>query len=147
MARGMFLVFHCFFISCLHHQHIISSLALQFFVIRIILCHHTDILIHIANPSPNSIVLDPCAGIGTIPLRASLRSHYGLGGELSPHLFWDAAPHFFNSHHHYRQCTQNDNDIKNNRIAEMAGWDATMLPLRDSFVDIVISDIPFGQVR
>ena len=27
----------------------------------------------------------------------------------------------------------------------MAGWDATMLPIRESIVDAVISDIPFGK--
>jgi len=93
-------------------------------------------MIHVANPSPHSVILDPCAGIGTIPLRSSIKSHYSLGGELSESLFSQFVPQFI-------ECHKKSN--KSSRVADLLGWDATILPLRDSFVDVIISDIPFGQ--
>ncbi|KAL7471251.1 hypothetical protein ACHAXS_011558 [Conticribra weissflogii] len=95
-----------------------------------------DILIDVASPSPHSVILDPCAGIGTIPLRSSIRSHYSIGGELSEALFSHFVPQFI-------ECHKKSN--KSSQVADLAGWDATLLPLRDSFVDVIISDIPFGQ--
>lgn len=114
-------------------------------------CHLflTDILIDVANLPRNSVVLDPCAGIGTVNIRATLQSHYGIGGELSPSLFWNKAPYFFDCNRQYRQLAQGDKLASNGRCqrgSDMAGWDATLLPLRDSFVDAVISDIPFGEI-
>lgn len=93
-------------------------------------------MINVANPSPNSVILDPCAGIGTIPLRSSIQSHYSLGGELSESLFSQFVPQFI-------ECHKKSN--KSSLVADILGWDATILPLRDSFVDVIISDIPFGQ--
>ena len=107
------------------------------FLSSIFLTFQPDILINIANPLPHSVILDPCAGIGTIPLRSGSFSHYGLGGEVSQPIFWNAAPHFV-------KCNQMIN-CNGRQISDLAGWDATILPLRDSFVDAVISDIPFGQ--
>lgn len=99
-----------------------------------------DILINIADLASHSIVLDPCAGIGTINIRASLQSHYGLGGELVHSLFQVHAPYFL-------ECNKKFQQLQRKGVVDMAGWDATMMPLRDSFVDAVISDIPFGTLR
>eukprot|EP00804_Cyclotella_cryptica_P016691 CCRYP_002004-RC/>CCRYP_002004-RC protein AED:0.33 eAED:0.33 QI:0/0.25/0/1/0/0.2/5/0/628 len=81
---------------------------------------------------------DPCAGIGTVTIRASLQSHFGLGGDILPALFQEQAPYF-------HQCNRKFQRRQYRGAADMAGWDATMLPIRESFVDAVISDIPFGQ--
>ena len=98
----------------------------------------TDILISISNLPPHCIILDPCAGIGTINIRASLQGHYGIGGEVVPTLFQEHAPYFLDCNRKLFQSVLRG-------AVDMHGWDATMLPLRDSFVDAVISDIPFGQ--
>eukprot|EP00804_Cyclotella_cryptica_P016692 CCRYP_002004-RA/>CCRYP_002004-RA protein AED:0.27 eAED:0.27 QI:403/0.33/0.25/1/0/0/4/0/698 len=97
-----------------------------------------DILISIANLPRHSVILDPCAGIGTVTIRASLQSHFGLGGDILPALFQEQAPYF-------HQCNRKFQRRQYRGAADMAGWDATMLPIRESFVDAVISDIPFGQ--
>ena len=87
---------------------------------------------------PHSIILDPCAGIGTINIRASFFQHYGLGGEIVTSLFEEHAPYFLS-------CNSKFSHPKSRGVVDMAGWDATMLPLRSSLVDAVVSDIPFGQ--
>lgn len=80
---------------------------------------------------------DPCAGIGTINIRASLQAHYGIGGEIVPSLFQEHAPYFLD-------CNRIFQNSQRRGVVDMNGWDATMLPLRDSFVDAIVSDIPFG---
>lgn len=39
----------------------------------------------------NEVVYDPFAGLGTVPMRAVMKHRYGLGCELSPRYFTDAA--------------------------------------------------------
>jgi tRNA G10 N-methylase Trm11 len=97
-----------------------------------------DILISIADLPPHSIILDPCAGIGTINIRASFQGHFGLGGEILPKLFEDHVPYFL-------ECNKKFQQKLSRGAADMTGWDATMLPLREAFVDAVVSDIPFGM--
>lgn len=55
-----------------------------------------------------------------------------------PSLFEEHAPYFLD-------CNGKFHHSQSRGAVDMNGWDATMLPLRDSFVDAVISDIPFGQ--
>jgi tRNA G10 N-methylase Trm11 len=98
-------------------------------------------MVSIADLHQHSVVLDPCAGIGTINIRAALQSHYGIGGELLPSLFEDQAPYFLDCNRKF----QGIHHRKGSGATDMAGWDATMLPMRDSIIDAVISDIPFGK--
>lgn len=94
-------------------------------------------MICVADLPRHSVILDPCAGIGTITIRASLQSHFGLGGDILPALFQGQAPYF-------HECNRKFQQRQCRGVADMAGWDATMLPMRESIVDAVVSDIPFG---
>lgn len=40
--------------------------------------------------NPGEVVMDPFAGIGTVPVRAVMQGRFGLGIELSPMYFRDA---------------------------------------------------------
>jgi 23S rRNA G2445 N2-methylase RlmL len=86
-----------------------------------------------ANIQPGDVVLDPMGGAGTIPIEGS-------------HLY--PASHFINS-----DLTWFNMDISNQNIKACAGKgplslfcaDASRLPIRPQSVDVVISDLPFGQ--
>ena len=86
--------------------------------------------------SPGDVVLDPCAGIGTIPLEVP-NGVFGLGGDLilNNTMFRPLAAEYA------RKMRQHNESCKSDLLA----WDAAMLPLRTSCVDAVVSDLPFGQ--
>jgi hypothetical protein len=86
--------------------------------------------------SPGDVVLDPCAGIGTIPLEVP-NSVVGIGGDLilNNTMYRSLAADYT------RQMQQHDSSSRSDLLA----WDAALLPLRTSCVDAVVSDLPFGQ--
>lgn len=86
--------------------------------------------------NPGDVVLDPCAGIGTIPLELPA-GVIGLGGDLvlAANDFASLATEYTKKmHEHNFSCKTN-----------LVAWDAALLPLRTSCVDVVVSDLPFGQ--
>ena len=93
------------------------------------------ILLHLANIQTGDIVLDPCVGIGTIPLQIS-RNAVGLGGDLvlTPAGLAGVASDYIKKHDRHVQ-----------KSANLIGWDAGWLPLRSSSIDVIVSDLPFGQ--
>ena len=104
---------------------------------------NAQLLWKMANLEPGDIVLDPCAGIGTIPLlvatttaSTSGASVVSLGGDLC-----------LGSHSPLMAVgTEYVQAIGRSRTKSgLLAWDATILPLRSSFVDAVVSDLPFGQ--
>jgi tRNA G10 N-methylase Trm11 len=105
------------------------------------------LLLHMANIQPGDVILDPCAGIGTIPLEAD--EYYfsssipppsraiGLGGDLvldHPQIVSAA------------NGLASANSTQSSKSACcMAAWDAAYLPIRTASVDVIVSDLPFGQ--
>lgn len=90
------------------------------------------ILLELADLQDYDVILDPCAGVGTIPLEVD--QHFvskkcvGLGGDLA-----------LNNPDLTKVATL----LKTTSL--MAVWDASFLPIRTSSVDVIVSDLPFGQ--
>jgi tRNA G10 N-methylase Trm11 len=114
------------------------------------------LLLRMANLQPGDVVLDPCAGIGTIPLEAD--EYYfssssssssaspppraiGLGGDLVlDHPQIKSAANGLAS----ANSTQSSSSSSKTACC-MAAWDAAYLPIRKQSVDVICSDLPFGQ--
>jgi hypothetical protein len=124
-------------------------------------------LLHLAQVQAGEIVLDPCAGIGTIPL--DIETFYescsvlretsvmtgtstestppcfaraiGLGGDLVLNNATIASVA-----QAMVACTR---PMPSKRMMHfpsfLAAWDAAHLPLRTGSVDVVVSDLPFGK--
>ena len=104
------------------------------------------VLLHLARVGVGDVVLDPCAGVGTIPTEASLLQALGLGGDL---VMTDPGLRSVAIEYSRRAGTMR---MVQPRRGEKAGvadrpcaWDATNLPIRAGVVDAVVSDLPFGQ--
>ena len=97
-------------------------------------------LLHLAKVKPGDIVLDPCAGLGTIPVEAALNNIpcVGMGGDVALRIDSFA-----------RLVTKYLKGVKNvpktAGSANFATWDAALLPIRDGTIDCIISDLPFGS--
>ncbi|XP_025987870.1 THUMP domain-containing protein 3 [Solenopsis invicta] len=98
--------------------------------LRSTICYN---LLKLAKPKPGEIIIDPMCGGGSIPIEATL-----------------AYPDS------YVLCGDNDsravNRTKSNMDASTVGckidlvqWTASKLPFKDSFVDIIVTDMPFGK--
>ncbi|XP_071572278.1 tRNA (guanine(6)-N(2))-methyltransferase THUMP3 [Temnothorax nylanderi] len=98
--------------------------------LRSTICYN---LLKLANPKPGDIIVDPMCGGGSIPIEATL-----------------AYPHS------YVLCGDNDSRAvdrtKSNMDASTVGckidlvqWTASKLPFKDSLVDIIVTDMPFGK--
>jgi hypothetical protein len=103
------------------------------------------------------VILDPCAGIGTIPIEAdqyfvpggvlpdlngkpvqrpSSTSFVGLGGDLVLN-----NPSFMNA----ASALEWGGDNTNHNSSLLVAWDAAHLPIRSCSIDAIVSDLPFGQ--
>lgn len=95
-----------------------------------------QLLLGMLDLRPGDVLLDPCAGIGTIPLEVP-NGVIGLGGDL---ILSDdtirplAVDYSKRMKEHNASCK-----------ADLLAWDAALLPLRTSSVDVIVSDLPFGQ--
>jgi hypothetical protein len=92
-------------------------------------------LMHLAQVQRGDLVLDPCAGIGTIPMQVP-HGAVGISGDL---VLTDSglAPLAIN----YVQAFA----VDRKKNANLVAWDASWLPLHSNSVDVVVSDLPFGQ--
>jgi ubiquinone/menaquinone biosynthesis C-methylase UbiE len=101
-----------------------------------------QVLLHLAQLQAGDVVLDPCAGVGTIPLEAAhLPKHLSvvsLGGDLVLH-----DPAFQAVAVEYRAACVSSSDVP---VADVMAWDATHLPIRSESVDAIVTDLPFGQL-
>ena len=97
------------------------------------------VLLHMARVQPFEMVLDPCAGIGTIPIEAEVffPRCLGLGGDvvLGHPTIASAAS---SMEQEARKTSQAPSSL-------LTAWDAAHLPLRTCSVDVCISDLPFGK--
>jgi hypothetical protein len=95
-------------------------------------------LLHMAQVEPFEVVLDPCAGIGTIPVEADAyrKSCIGLGGDsvLNHPTIASAAGALEQAAHKGPLAS-----------SLLTAWDAAHVPIRTSSVDAVVLDLPFKQ--
>lgn len=103
-----------------------------------------QILLHQAKLQPGDVVLDPCVGIGTIPLEATLQGIpvYAVGGDLvlGHNQLGPIAARYV------RECrTVQRTESQSSGAADLLVWDACLVPMRDGCVDVIVSDLPFGQ--
>jgi len=103
------------------------------------------------------VIVDPCAGIGTIPVEAEQYQYYfdtssgqrknqrcvAMGGDLVLN-----NPTFTKVAGFYEGINRGiEYDDKSDVLhsANLMAWDAAYLPLRTNSADVVVSDLPFGQ--
>ncbi|KAI9297086.1 hypothetical protein K502DRAFT_347378 [Neoconidiobolus thromboides FSU 785] len=87
-----------------------------------------------AGIKPGDIVLDPCCGVGTIPIEASCSYQpqaYYLAGDIEESSIYSKA------------CI----NIKYSKVknVELIQWNSKSLPIKSNSVDKVISDLPWGM--
>jgi Putative RNA methylase family UPF0020 len=109
-----------------------------------------QILLHLARIQVSDVVLDPCAGIGTIPIEAAIQSPAGLslGGDVAmmEREVRDVAVEYScQARKKIRAGSKTEKCSPGGGAAEMLAWDATNLPVRPQSIDVVISDLPFGR--
>jgi hypothetical protein len=81
-------------------------------------------------PPPLGVVVDGCAGKGTIPFEAAIApTGYGIGGEFEVESVRAMAEYYA--------------DHRNATVSGLQ-WDARRLPLRDHIADSYVADLPFG---
>ncbi|CAL4122886.1 unnamed protein product, partial [Meganyctiphanes norvegica] len=93
-------------------------------------------LVRLAAPKAGEILLDPMCGGATIPMEGSLtyKQTFHLGGD-----------NFFKAVIRSRENITHLERKGEKMPVDVAGWDATRLPIRDQCVDVVVSDLPFGK--
>ncbi|XP_018917667.2 tRNA (guanine(6)-N(2))-methyltransferase THUMP3 isoform X2 [Bemisia tabaci] len=95
-------------------------------------------MLQIANPVPGEIVIDPLCGGGSIPIEGcfGFPSSFYLSGDLSDKAVVRTKNNL--------QCLYRKKNIPGFPV-DVNQWDCTRLPLRDSIVDVFITDLPFGK--
>lgn len=103
------------------------------------------LLLHLANIQTGDVVLDPCGGLGTLPVEAALCgvSCVGLGGDvaLRNDNFVRLATKYLKG---VQQITSSKSSAGSGAV-NFTAWDAALLPIRRGSVDCIISDLPFGS--
>ena len=107
-----------------------------------------SLLCRMSQIKKGDIVLDPCGGIGSVPIEASLlnnssKSSFGIGGDIAiggkgAEGFETIITNYCNKAQKYRR------DQSCSGGCDVMAWDASCIPLRDCCVDCIISDLPFG---
>ncbi|XP_076277200.1 tRNA (guanine(6)-N(2))-methyltransferase THUMP3 [Lasioglossum baleicum] len=98
--------------------------------LRATVCYN---LLQLAQPKPGDLIIDPMCGGGSIPIEATLvySQSYVIGGD-----------------NHVKAITRTKSNIDASASGckiDSISWSASYLPLKDSYVDIVVSDMPFGK--
>jgi tRNA G10 N-methylase Trm11 len=86
-------------------------------------------LLVLAGMSPNTLVLDPCCGAGTILIEARSSGAAACGGDMDQQAVTAAR----------LNASQAEANVHIQR------WDARALPLSDRSVNFVISNLPWGR--
>ena len=102
------------------------------------------LLLQLAQLQVGDVVLDPCAGIGSIPLESE--RVLALGGDVAlvPEQLASVASKYSRLVRALGRSRGESVAVAKNYSGLMA-WDATYLPIRSSSVDAIVSDLPFGQ--
>lgn len=82
-------------------------------------------MLMLADANPDSYILDPFCGAGTILAEARAMGYRAIGGDLSPEALLAARA--------------------NSPDTPLVCWDAEQLPLRDRSCDVVVSNLPWGR--
>lgn len=104
------------------------------------------LMLELAGVRPHELVVDPCAGIGTIPVEAERYFPFrmvGIGGDIV--LDHDSMCSALCAMESIAKRDSNTVGATNFSRLSLA-WDAAMLPLRAGIVDVVVSDLPFGKM-
>ena len=131
------------------------------------------IMLELATIKPYELVIDPCCGIGTIPVECehylltannnSTRSAVSIGGDIvldhdtmssAAIALEQVANHGHHNHHHHHHQKQQQQQQQSSSSSSSpssfsqlsVAWDAAYLPLRTGSVDAVVSDLPFGKM-
>ena len=103
------------------------------------------LLLNLAKVQPGDVVLDPCGGLGTLPVEAALGSVpcVGLGGDVALRNanFTSMAKKYLKG---VKKITSSKSSAGSG-AANFTAWDAALLPIRDGSVDCIVSDLPFGS--
>lgn len=109
-------------------------------------------LLYMASLRPGDVLLDPCAGIGTIPMETLFHKEpvVALGGDLilTEEGVGSLATNYGKLAQATRQKQQSIGSPPSNAASSavnLLAWDASTLPIRSATVDAIISDLPFGQ--
>jgi hypothetical protein len=104
-----------------------------------------NILLHLAQVKAGDVVVDPCAGIGTIPIEALFGPMpvVALGGDLA--LTHQGLSSIAANYSKEASVTQRGLESLPSSVANFMAWDAGNIPIRTGVVDAVVSDLPFGQ--
>lgn len=88
-------------------------------------------LVHLSDPAPDDLFLDPFCGAGTVLIERALTERYRLivGGDLSEDAL-EAARENIGPRH---------------KPLELHRWDATAIPLEDGSVSAIATNPPFGE--
>jgi tRNA G10 N-methylase Trm11 len=112
-----------------------------------------NILLYIAKLQYGDILFDPCCGIGTIPIEAHIQNQnqtiFGIGGDLilnNPSMKNVALDYLCKASNLLRRNTENTSTYNVNTVADLLAWDALNIPLRNNTIDVIVSDLPFGQL-
>lgn len=98
--------------------------------LRSTICYN---LLRLANPKPGDIIIDPMCGGGSIPVEATLAypCSYVLCGD--------------NNSRAVERTKSNMNASTAGCKIDLIQWTASKLPFKDSFIDIIVTDMPFGK--
>ncbi len=112
-----------------------------------------QILLHLARLQPGDILLDPCVGMGTIPIETTMMIQqqqqrvFAIGGDLALN-----NPTFHQVTVDYLRRTRSTTGTNketyltpDHAVPDLLAWDATHLPIRTAAIDVVVTDLPFGQ--
>lgn len=98
--------------------------------LRATICYN---LLRLAHPKPGDIIIDPMCGGGSIPIEGGLvyENAYVLCGD-----------------NHVKAVLRSQSNINiscpKSKI-DLAKWSVSYLPLLDSCIDVVVTDMPFGK--
>ncbi|XP_017759751.1 PREDICTED: THUMP domain-containing protein 3-like [Eufriesea mexicana] len=98
--------------------------------LRATICYN---LLRLAHPNPGDIIIDPMCGSGSIPIEATLAypQSYIIGGDNHPKAV-------------LRTKCNVDTSSDKCKI-DVLHWSVSHLPFKDSFIDIAVTDMPFGK--
>jgi hypothetical protein len=104
---------------------------------------NAHLLLELANIQRGEIVLDPCVGIGTIPFCVESGGNgVGLGGDLC---LADNDDEPAGEPQKEAALLYSQKLGRGTSASNLCVWDAGALPIRDASIDVIVSDLPFGQ--